>query len=231
MSNRVLFILGAGPKIGFSVAQAFAANGYKVALASRSIEDGMREDGLFGVNLDLTKPEMVESAFEKVEKQFGVPSVVVYNAALRNALEADDPLSGIDLDQVQQEWAVNVTSALFSAKYAVRGFKRLPESASKTFIFTGNKLNTFISPAVTTFAMGKTAIAQLIRNASVAYRKQGIKFYYADERRPDGGPVVPVSGSAAAVAYTKLAEEKEQGPWDYTFIDGIGYHDFKETAA
>lgn len=57
-------------------------------------------------------------------------------------------------------------------------------------------------------------------------RKQ--RFYYADERQADGGPSIPVNGPAAAEAYLELAEKKEQGPWDYTFVKGKGYVDFKE---
>jgi hypothetical protein len=45
------------------------------------------------------------------------------------------------LEDINTEFAVNVFSPLFAAKEAVKGFKQLSESASKTFIFTGNLLN------------------------------------------------------------------------------------------
>jgi hypothetical protein len=44
MSPPVLFILGAGPKIGLSVARVFAAKSCKIALAARSLQDGISED-------------------------------------------------------------------------------------------------------------------------------------------------------------------------------------------
>jgi hypothetical protein len=37
-----------------------------------------------------------------------------------------------------------------------------------------------------------------------------------------------VNGPAAAEAYVELAEKKDQGPWDYTFLEGEGYVEFKE---
>ena len=55
----------------------------------------------------------------------------------------------------------------------------------------------------------------------------GYRFYYADERQANGGPTIPVSGPAAGEAYVELAEKKEQGPWDYTFMEGKGYVEFK----
>lgn len=136
---------------------------------------------------------------------------------------------------------------MFAAQEAVKGFKQLDGSASRTFILTGNMLNHIAKPDVLTFGMGKSASASLIWTASVAYEKHGFKwvswfglikffgnevlttdrFYYADERQANGGPTIPVSGPAAAEAYIELAEKEEQGPWNYTFMEGKGYVEFK----
>jgi hypothetical protein len=53
------------------------------------------------------------------------------------------------------------------------------------------------------------------------------RFYYVDERQLDGGPTIPVNGSAAGDMYVELAEKKEQGPWHYTFVKDKGYVEFK----
>jgi hypothetical protein len=53
------------------------------------------------------------------------------------------------------------------------------------------------------------------------------RFYYADERQPEGGPTIPVSGPHAGEAYVELAERTEQGPWNHTFVSGKGYVEFK----
>jgi NAD(P)-dependent dehydrogenase (short-subunit alcohol dehydrogenase family) len=81
MSSPVLLVLGAGPKIGLSVAKAFSAKGYKVALAARSLQDGIGEDGYLRLKIDFSKPEDIQHAFAKVKQEFGIPSVVVYNGA------------------------------------------------------------------------------------------------------------------------------------------------------
>jgi NAD(P)-dependent dehydrogenase (short-subunit alcohol dehydrogenase family) len=82
MSAPVILILGAGPGIGQSVAEAFAKKGYKVALAARSMQNGTGEDGYLRLQIDFTKPENIAQAFSKVKEEFGIPTVVVYNGTL-----------------------------------------------------------------------------------------------------------------------------------------------------
>jgi hypothetical protein len=53
-----------------------------------------------------------------------------------------------------------------------------------------------------------------------------LRFYYADERKPNGGYAIPVSGEAAGEFYPELAEGTEQGPWEQTFVKGKGYVKF-----
>jgi len=81
MSPPVLLVLGAGPKIGLSVANAFAVKGYKVALAARSLEEGVGEDGYLRLKIDLAKAEEIEKVFAQVKEKLGIPSVVVYNGS------------------------------------------------------------------------------------------------------------------------------------------------------
>jgi NAD(P)-dependent dehydrogenase (short-subunit alcohol dehydrogenase family) len=81
MSTPVLLVLGAGSKIGLSVGKAFAAKGYKVALAARSMQDGVGEDGYLRLHIDLADTEAVRNVFVKVKETFGIPTVVVYNGA------------------------------------------------------------------------------------------------------------------------------------------------------
>lgn len=57
------------------------------------------------------------------------------------------------------------------------------------------------------------------------------RFYYADERKADGGPSIPpggLSGPAAGTVYLELADGKEQGPWNFTYVDGRGYVEFRD---
>lgn len=231
MTPPVLLILGAGPNIGSHLAKAFSQKGYKVASASRSppkVDDGSD----LHITLDLTKPDTVPGVFEKARKELGGEvGAVVYNAALFSADPSDtlSLFSPSNITQYQTSQAVNGTSVLVSLHEATKSFRNAAADASKTFIFTGNALNVVTLPGMLNFGLGKTIPAYAIRHLveQNVYGAEGIKFYYADERNAQGAPVgKAVSGPAAAEEYLKLAEQKEQGPWLYTFVKGEGYKDF-----
>ena len=57
---------------------------------------------------------------------------------------------------------------------------------------------------------------------SLVKRLKYCTFYYADERKLDGTAKYKVDGEAHAELYWKLAEEKTQGPWMQTFVEGVG---------
>jgi hypothetical protein len=97
------------------------------------------------------------------------------SGAMRVARDEKDPLSGITVEDFTSEFTVNTISALVAAQEAVEGFKTLPPPASKTFIYTGNKLNVVAKPDVLSFGIGKSASAHLIESASIGYQSQGIK--------------------------------------------------------
>jgi hypothetical protein len=71
--------------------------------------------------------------------------------------------------------AVNLHSALVAAQEAVRGFARLPATMSKTYIYTGNKLNVMSDPKVLDVGIARAGAAHFIWDCSVAYRRQGFK--------------------------------------------------------
>ena len=84
MTTKAVLILGAGARIGQSTALAFSSRGYRVIVAARSFEDGtFNEHGHLQLRMDLSKPEAVQGAFDKVKKAFHTaPSIVVYNGIL-----------------------------------------------------------------------------------------------------------------------------------------------------
>ncbi|KAH8725389.1 hypothetical protein GQ44DRAFT_681122 [Phaeosphaeriaceae sp. PMI808] len=226
-SHAIALILGYGPNIGQHVSRAFAAKGYKVAVASRSLKEEDKASNQLSFQADLSNPSSVQELFAKVKEALGVPSVVIYNAA---AATSNDPKStfSLSLEDFTSDLNINTTSTFAAAKEATKGFEQLPESASRTFIYTGNILNNDITIApLMSLGVGKSATAHMIHSASKTYADRGFKFYYADERADDGSPMYSnISGEAHAKQYIELAESKEQGPWQQTFVSGKGYTKF-----
>jgi NAD(P)-dependent dehydrogenase (short-subunit alcohol dehydrogenase family) len=82
MSPNTILVLGAGPRVGWSVAQKFKAEGYQVAVASRKPDvKAATKAGFLPITVDLSSIPSVEAAFFQVTKELGVPNVVVYNGA------------------------------------------------------------------------------------------------------------------------------------------------------
>ncbi|KAF5635716.1 short chain type dehydrogenase [Fusarium sp. NRRL 25303] len=223
--SPIVLILGSGPNIGQSVARKFASKGFRVAIASRSQKEADSTDKQLNIKTDLTKPLEVADAFGKVKTTFGTPSVVVYNASAAAFPPADDPLS-VSYTDFTNNTAINIHSAFIAAQQAVSGFAQLPESAARTFIYTGNILNVTILPKFLDAGVGKSGAAHMMWAAADAYKGKGYKFYYADERKPDGAPKYRVDGDAHADLYWELSQGKEQGPWMQTFVKGEGYRKF-----
>ncbi|OAP62650.1 hypothetical protein AYL99_01877 [Fonsecaea erecta] len=224
-TSPVILILGAGPNIGQAVGRTFASRGYKVALAARSLNEADSTDNQLNIKSDFANPDDVVNAFRKVNTAFGIPSVVVYNVSASTFTPPQDPFA-LPLAAFNRDVAINITSAFVAAQQATLGFAQLPVSASRTFIYTGNILNMTILPGFIDQGMGKSAGAHMIWAASAAYKDRGFKFYYCDERKPDGTAIYKVNGDAHAQLYWKLAEETSQGPWMQTFVKGVGYTKF-----
>ncbi|KAF4994648.1 hypothetical protein FGRMN_5645 [Fusarium graminum] len=224
--SPIALILGAGPNIGQSAVRKFTSQGYRVALASRSLKESDSTNDQLHITSDFAKPDEITKTFNRVKDVFDIPSVVMYNASRASRSPPDDPFA-LNFADFRDDQIVNVNSLFVAAQQAVSGFAQLPSSAPRTFIYTGNILNISMIPGFLALGAGKSAAAYIIWTASAAYKDRGYKFYYADERKADGGPKYSVDGDAHADLFWDLAQSEQQGPWLQTFVKGEGYKNFE----
>ncbi|KAJ5611248.1 hypothetical protein N7510_007967 [Penicillium lagena] len=227
MGDKVAVIFGYGPRVGVDVARALATQGYKIAVVSRSNKHASSTDGYLQIHADLSDPSTVEVVFSTVVKELGHPSVVVYNASAIGM----NPSSSLDqqISDFQSVNNINIVSAYIAAHLAIKSFALLPQSSSRTFIYTGNKLPFMVVRPLLAQGVGKAGAAHLIHYLAEEYKDHGYKFYFADERKPDGDPVYSaIDGPAHAEFYTQLIAANTQGPWNATFVKGQGYVGFSE---
>lgn len=179
-TTPVALILGAGPRIGISVAQKFVSQGYKVAIVSRTGGGASTSpsEGFLSLKADFTKPESIAALFTAVENEFHAPpSVVVYNAAARTAPPVEDNLFSNSPENLTSDFTVNTLSAYVAAQQAVIGWEKLPKEVKKTFIYTGNIMNTTIIPiaAAVNLGIGKSASSYWIGLADTLYQTKGYR--------------------------------------------------------
>ncbi|KAF9014569.1 hypothetical protein BDZ89DRAFT_995096 [Hymenopellis radicata] len=223
-SKLVALIIGAGSNVGDSVAQTLLKQNYKVAVGSRNPKRDNLPAGLYPFTVDVTKPESIKSAFEKVTTEVGPPNIVIFNAATLEFSNAADPLS---LSLSAFDKANAVASSFYSAAQEALGSFRSPvhKDSVKAFIVTGNLL-AFL-PAVASegnrFSLGlqkrsEAYLSELLHNA---YAKEGIRFHYAHLVSAEGA-IPPYadflkSGPAHAKAYARLINAQSPESWDYRF--------------
>ena len=171
--------------------------------------------------------------------------MLISTGANRLLTPPEDPLSA-PLETLVSSRTVGLDSAYIAAQEALRGFRSLPDETPTAFIYTGNTLNQMPIPGVMPFALGKVAAAMMIEYAANAYGKDGYRyaspsqdprdmqltnscarFYYADERTPDGRPAnVNRDGVAHAEMYWQLANEPKQSKWLVNFVKNQGRKEF-----
>ena len=76
---RSVLVTGGNRGIGRAIAEAFVAQGDKVAVTTRN---GGAPEGALGVRCDVTDPDAVDAAFTQVEEAHGPVEVLVANAGI-----------------------------------------------------------------------------------------------------------------------------------------------------
>jgi 3-oxoacyl-(acyl-carrier-protein) reductase len=115
---RSVLITGGNRGIGLAIARELAQAGDNVAVTYRS---GQPPEGLFGVRCDVTSTADVDTAFAKVEAEYGPVEVLVANAGITR----DTLLPMMKEETFTDVIDANLTGAYRVAKRATRGMLRL----------------------------------------------------------------------------------------------------------
>ncbi|WP_329171644.1 SDR family NAD(P)-dependent oxidoreductase [Streptomyces sp. NBC_01477] len=166
-------VIGAGPGIGRSVACRFAREGLPVALVARTagtlagVADAVSRFGVPVVSLtaDSADETALRAALDAAVGEFGLPEVVVYNAALVRP-DAPGQLSArAQLDA----WAVNVVGALTAAAHLLPGMAR---RGSGSFLVTGGMPEP--KPQYVSLSLGKAGLRTLVTLLDQEYGPSGV---------------------------------------------------------
>jgi 3-oxoacyl-[acyl-carrier protein] reductase len=116
--SRSVLVTGGNRGIGKAIAEAFAANGDKVAVTYRS---GEPPNGVLGVRCDVTDAADVDRAFAEVEEAHGPVEVLVANAGITK----DTLVLRMSDDDWSDVIETNLTGSFRVAKRAAKGMLRL----------------------------------------------------------------------------------------------------------
>ena len=163
-------IVGAGEGLSASLARLFARENIAVALAARKTEKLgalCRETGAYAYACDAASADDVERLFGMVEREVGVPDLVVYNASAR--------ARGAFVDLVPAEVAQAILVSAFGGfLVAQQAARRMLPNKRGAILFTGASASVKGYPQSAPFAMGKFGLRGLAQSLARELSPQGI---------------------------------------------------------
>ena len=160
MADDVAVIVGAGAGLGAALARAAVAHRMTAVVSARDaarLEQVAAATGATAIPADGTDATAVDGLFGEVERRFGPPSLVVYNASRR----VRGPVAELDPDAVQAALQVTAFGGFLVARAAVR--RMLPRGRG-TLLFTGASASVKGYAQSAPFAMGKFALRGLAQS-------------------------------------------------------------------
>ena len=165
MAKSVL-VTGGNRGIGLAIAQAFAAQGDRVAVTHRSPVDGLPE-GLFPVRCDVTDADAVDAAFAAVEAEQGPVEVLVSNAGITD----DGLLMRMSEESFTKVVDANLTAAYRVAKRASRGMLK---AKAGRMVFVSSVVGLLGSAGQVNYAASKAGLVGLARSVARELGSRGI---------------------------------------------------------
>jgi NAD(P)-dependent dehydrogenase (short-subunit alcohol dehydrogenase family) len=234
MADReTALIVGSGPGLSASLARLFHKQGMTVALAARDskkLADLVREIDGRSYGCDASIPGDVEELFSSVDKELGVPNLVVYNASGR----VRGPITELDPEEVRKTVLITCYGGFLVGQAAA---KRMIKAGRGTILFTGASasIKGFANSAA--FAMGKMGLTGLVQSLARELQPQNIHVaqvvidggIYEPTRRPERltsrGPDGSLDPDAIAQTYLHLHRQHrsswasyiELRPWSEKF--------------
>jgi NAD(P)-dependent dehydrogenase (short-subunit alcohol dehydrogenase family) len=166
-------VIGAGPGLGTSVARRLAREGLAVAVLARSratvaaavaaLADAPAP--ALGLTADVTDEAALRAALDEAVARFGVPEVLVYNAALIQR----DAVGELSAAGHLEAWAVNVVGAITAAAHLGPA---MAQAGRGTILLTGGMPEPI--PEVTSLSLGKAGVRALAELLARAYEPAGV---------------------------------------------------------
>ncbi|HEX7380585.1 MAG TPA: SDR family NAD(P)-dependent oxidoreductase [Nevskiaceae bacterium] len=168
-------IVGVGPGLGAALTERFAAEGYAVALLSRSathrdpIVRAITANGgrAAGYDCDVTDPASVTAAFAKIRATHGDPAVLIYNAGVFVV----GGLLELDPARFEDAWRINCLGAFLCARQVVPAMRA---ARAGSLLFTGATASLRGGARFAGLAVGKFGLRALSQSLAREWGSHGI---------------------------------------------------------
>jgi NAD(P)-dependent dehydrogenase (short-subunit alcohol dehydrogenase family) len=174
MNQRIALVTGAAGGQGWAIAKRLRSAGHSVAACDRRADDlaaavdELGDDGVIGIQLDVTSQRQWEAAVHTVVERFGSLTALVNNAgALHRASLADETAEGFE-----NAWRVNCFGAFLGIQSTLPQLRAATNAAIVNICSTG-AIRPF--PRHSAYGSSKWALRGLTRNAAAELAPFGIR--------------------------------------------------------
>ncbi|MAN15508.1 MAG: sorbitol dehydrogenase [Dinoroseobacter sp.] len=173
LRGKSALITGAARGIGLAFAQAYAAEGAKVALADIDLERASKAardigDAAIAVEMDVTQQASIEAAVAETVDRFGQIDILINNAAIFTAAPIVE-IARADFDAV---FKINVAGTLFTLQAVARHM--IARGGGGRIINMASQAGRRGEPLVAVYCASKAAIISLTQSAGLDLIRHGI---------------------------------------------------------
>jgi NADP-dependent 3-hydroxy acid dehydrogenase YdfG len=167
LEGKVALVTGASRGIGAAVARALAAEGVRLALASRSGDD-LGLDSAVARQCDVRRPDDLEILVAEAAERFGGIDILVANAGVG----AYGPFIDLPPDQLEEMIDVNVKGTLYAVRAAL---PHLLESDAADIVTLASEAGRRGLPLEAVYCASKFAQVGFTRALEHELREQGVR--------------------------------------------------------
>jgi NADP-dependent 3-hydroxy acid dehydrogenase YdfG len=167
LEGKVALVTGASRGIGAAVARSLAAEGVRLALASRSGDD-LGLDGAVARRCDVKQPDDLEALVAEAVERFGGIDILVANAGVG----AYGPFLDLPADQLEEMVDVNVKGTLYAVRAAL---PHLLESDAADIVTLASEAGRRGLPLEAVYCASKFAQVGFTRALDHELREHGVR--------------------------------------------------------
>jgi 3-oxoacyl-[acyl-carrier protein] reductase len=167
LEGKVALVTGASRGIGAAVARALAAEGVRLALASRSGDD-LGLEGTVARPCDVRRPDDLETLAAEAVERFGGIDILVANAGVG----AYGPFLDLPADQLEEMIDVNVKGTLYAVRAAL---PHLLDSDAADIVTLASEAGRRGLPLEAVYCASKFAQVGFTRALDHELREQGVR--------------------------------------------------------
>ena len=173
LEGKTAIVTGGARGIGRAICLAYAAEGARVAVADRLMDDAQETAARLGgagmaVPMDVTDLASIAAGVASVEKQWGGIDILVNNAGIFNMASIEE----VTVEDYRRQYDVNVAGTIFAIQAVVPAMRKRGGGAIINFSSQAGRRG---EPNITLYCSTKAAVISITQSLALELAKDKIR--------------------------------------------------------